>query len=152
MQADVRVQRADTVALETAVLTHGLPRPFNLQAALQMEDAVRSEGATPATIALLHGVPTVGLTCEELQQLAQETDTRKIARHNLTIAMALGWTGGTTVSATVLIAHRAACIPIMATGGIGGVHRGERHDISADLLTLAQTPICLLYTSDAADE
>ncbi|MCS7065127.1 MAG: pseudouridine-5'-phosphate glycosidase [Fimbriimonadales bacterium] len=150
MRADVRVQGSGAVALETAVLTHGLPCPFHLQAALQMEEAVRSVGATPATIALLKGVPTVGLTREELSQLAGQHEAHKIARHNLTLAIALGWTGGTTVSATLLIAHHAAKIPILATGGIGGVHRGGRHDVSADLLTLAQTPMLVVCSGAKA--
>jgi len=134
------VQGAGTVALETAVLTHGLPPPLNLSTMLQMADAVRAVGAMPASIAVLQGVPTVGLTPEELHALAQQTDAHKIARHNLTLAIALGWTGGTTVSATLLIAHHAARLALMATGGIGGVHRNDRYDISADLFTLAQTP------------
>ncbi|MEN3000594.1 MAG: pseudouridine-5'-phosphate glycosidase [Armatimonadota bacterium] len=150
MRADIRVPETGAVALETAVLTHGLPRPLNLQAALQMEEAVRAAGAIPATIALLKGVPTVGLTREELHWLAQQPDVPKIARHNLTLAIAQGWTGGTTVSATLLIAHRAARIPILATGGIGGVHRGERHDVSADLLTLAQTPMLVVCSGAKA--
>lgn len=150
MQADVRVRGIGAVALETAVLTHGLPRPLNLNAVLQMEEAVRTAGATPATIALLNGVPIVGLSPEELRQLAQQPNAHKIARHNLTLAVALGWTGGTTVSATLLIAHYAAQIPMMATGGIGGVHRGERRDVSADLLTLAQTPMLVVCSGAKA--
>jgi pseudouridine-5'-phosphate glycosidase len=150
MEADVRVQSAGVVALETAVLTHGLPRPLNLQALLQMESAVREAGAIPATIALLKGVPTVGLTVEELRMLAQVPNPHKIARHNLSLATALGWTGGTTVSATMLIASHGAHIPIMATGGVGGVHRGNRADVSADLFTLAQTPMLVVCSGAKA--
>jgi len=150
MEADVRVYGAGVVALETAVLTHGLPRPDNLQASLQMEEAVRAAGAIPATIALLKGVPTVGLNPEELSLLAQEPTPYKIARHNLPLATALGWTGGTTVSATLLIAYHAARITIMATGGIGGVHRSHRADVSADLFTLAQTPMLVVCSGAKA--
>ncbi len=150
MQAEVRVQGAGAVALETAVLTHGLPRPFNLEAGQKMEEAVRAEGVTPAAIALLKGVPIVGLTREELHALAKQPHPHKIARHNLTLATALGWTGGTTVSATALIAHRSAQIQVMATGGIGGVHRGNRSDVSADLITLAQTPVLVVCSGAKA--
>jgi pseudouridine-5'-phosphate glycosidase len=150
MDADVRVHGSGAVALETAVVTHGLPRPLNLEVALEMAAAVREEGATPASIAILGGVPTIGLTQQELQHLAQLSDVRKIARHNLMPAVALGWTGGTTVSTTLLIAHHAAQIPIMATGGIGGVHRGEGHDVSADLFTIAQTPMLVVCSGAKA--
>jgi pseudouridine-5'-phosphate glycosidase len=150
MEAEVRAFGTHVVALETAFLTHGLPRLHNLHAALEMEEAVRAAGAIPATIALLKGIPTVGLTPEELSQLAQEPNPHKIARHNLTLAIALGWTGGTTVSATMLIAHHAARIPVMATGGVGGVHRGNRADVSADLFTLAQTPMLVVCSGAKA--
>ncbi len=150
MQLSVRVEGKGAVALETAVLTHGLPRPVNLETVLAMESAVRSAGATPATIGVLDGTPVVGLNREELERLAREENARKIARHNLSLTIALGWTGGTTVSATLLIAARVPALQVMATGGIGGVHRDTRWDVSADLLTLARTPMLVVCSGAKA--
>ncbi|KAK0567144.1 hypothetical protein OC844_000389 [Tilletia horrida] len=140
------------VALESTIITHGLPPPLNLKTALACEDAIRKEGAVPATIALLDGVAHVGLDRAQLERLA-EAATRakkdkaaviKASRRDLAPVLALGagTIGGTTVSGTMVLAHHAG-IPIFATGGIGGVHRGAETtmDISADLTELARTPV-----------
>ncbi|KAK0538575.1 hypothetical protein OC842_001268 [Tilletia horrida] len=140
------------VALESTIITHGLPPPLNLKTALTCEDAIRKEGAVPATIALLDGVAHVGLDRAQLERLA-EAATRakkdkaaviKASRRDLAPVLALGagTIGGTTVSGTMVLAHHAG-IPIFATGGIGGVHRGAETtmDISADLTELARTPV-----------
>lgn len=130
------------VALESAVITHGLPAPYNLHAAHQMQAAVQSAGATPYIVALLDGTPRVGITEVELHTLAHYPAPAKVALHNLGIATAMRWTGGTTVSATVYLAHQAG-LCVMATGGIGGIHRDGR-DISSDLPTLARTPMLVV--------
>ncbi len=131
------------VALESAVITHGLPRPANIEIARQMEAQVSSAGARPATVAVLEGEIRVGLSPEDLERLALALDTRKVSRRDLGIVTAQGGNGGTTVSATLHIAQ-AAGIRVLATGGIGGVHRGTTGDISADLPELAQTPMAVV--------
>lgn len=132
------------VALESTVITHGLPRPQNLQLAQDMEAAVRSAGATPATIAVLDGAVHVGLTAAELERIAlHEEGMRKISRRDFGIALARGESGGTTVAGTALVANLAG-IRVFATGGIGGVHRGSNFDISADLLELGRTPVVVV--------
>lgn len=136
------------VALESAVITHGLPYPRNLESARRMQEAVRASGATPCTVAVLRGTPCVGITDSELELLAQDPVPSKIALHNLGIACAMQLTGGTTVAATIYIAHHAG-IEVMATGGIGGVHRDGR-DISGDLPTLARTPIIVVCSGAKA--
>jgi len=138
----VRVTSGARVALESAVITHGLPYPQNLESARRMQTAVQESGVTPCTVAVLAGVPCVGIADSELEGLAQYPAPSKIALHNLGIARAMQLTGGTTVAATVYLAHRAG-IEVMATGGIGGVHR-DGHDISGDLPTLARTPILVV--------
>jgi pseudouridine-5'-phosphate glycosidase len=130
------------VALESAVITHGLPRPHNLEAARAMQHAVRDAGATPHIVAVLHGTPCIGVSDAELESLAEYPAPSKIALHNLGIACAMRLTGGTTVAATVHLAHHAG-IAVMATGGIGGVHRDGR-DISGDLPVLARTPMLIV--------
>jgi len=130
------------VALESAVITHGLPRPHNLDTARAMQHAVRESGATPRFVALLSGTPCVGMSEAELEWLAEYPAPSKIALHNLGLARAMRLTGGTTVAATVHLAHQAG-ITVTATGGIGGVHRDGR-DISSDLPTLARTPILVV--------
>jgi pseudouridine-5'-phosphate glycosidase len=130
------------VALESAVITHGLPRPHNLKAARAMQHAVREAGATPHIIAVLRGMPCIGLSDAELEWLAEYPAPSKIALHNLGIARAMRLTGGTTVAATIHLAHQAGIV-VMATGGIGGVHRDGR-DISGDLPTLARTPMLIV--------
>ena len=134
---------AAVVALESTVIAHGLPRPHNLTAARALEDEVRQAGAVPATIAVLDGVPKVGLRPNDLERLATEKDVRKCSRRDLPLAMARGESGATTVSATMLLAHRAG-IEVFATGGIGGVHRGHPHDVSADLDELGRTPVTVV--------
>lgn len=131
------------VALESAVITHGLPYPENLNIALGMEAEVRAEGVVPATTAVFHGHVCVGLTEEQLKSLAQGQGMRKLGARELAIAVVRGESGGTTVSATAHIAHQLG-IRVFATGGIGGVHRQPMYDISADLPKLAHTPIVLV--------
>ncbi len=131
------------VALESALITHGLAYPVNLETARELEAAIRSEGATPATIALLRGRISVGLDHEQLERLASRKDAHKCSLRDLGLAAARGWDGGTTVAATMWIAHRAG-IAIFATGGIGGVHRGHPFDVSADLPELARTPVTVV--------
>jgi len=131
------------VALETAVLTHGLPRPTNLEAVQSMAAAVRSEGAIPAVIAVICGCLHVGLDPATLALLAEDHDADKLGARDLGGALACGRSGGTTVSGT-LVGARLAGIRVFATGGIGGVHRGwqDHRDVSSDLEELARTPCC----------
>ncbi len=131
------------VALESALITHGLPRPLNAEVAREIQAAVRAEGALPATVAVLDGEPRVGLTPADLDRLAEDPAARKCATRDLPPALAAGGAGGTTVSATARIAH-AAGIAVFATGGIGGVHRGGGFDVSADLAELGRTPITVV--------
>lgn len=126
------------VALESAVVTHGLPLPQNIELARDMEAQVLTHGATPATIALLEGRIHIGLTDSELSRLGHMEGTRKISLRDFGIALASDLSGGTTVAATLFAAERAG-IRVFATGGIGGVHRGAPFDVSADLLQLART-------------
>jgi pseudouridylate synthase len=131
------------VALESTVITHGLPRPQNLELAQNMEQEVRAQGSVPATIAMLDGKVHIGLNPAELERLSNETHTRKISRRDFGIAIARKECGGTTVAAT-LIAASAAGIRVFATGGIGGVHRGSNFDISADLPELGRSPVVVV--------
>ncbi len=131
------------VALESTVIAHGLPRPLNLETALRLEQIVRSTGAVPATIAILKGKIHVGLDAEQLQHLAASDFIHKISRRDLAVAVASEWDGATTVAATIWIANQAG-IEVFATGGIGGVHRGNLPDVSADLPELACTPIMVV--------
>ncbi len=129
---------APVVALESTIITHGLPRPENLRAAVEFEQSVAESGAIPATIAVLDGVAHVGLEADELRQLTEATMVLKLSAQDLPLALAQGRTGGTTVAATSLLAAQAG-IRVFATGGIGGVHRGaaSTFDESADLQILA---------------
>ncbi|MCP4538217.1 MAG: pseudouridine-5'-phosphate glycosidase [Chloroflexi bacterium] len=131
------------VALESALITHGFAPPANLEIANQMQATVREEGALPATIAMLDGKPRVGLSDEELTRLASDRTARKVSLRDLSIVTAQGANGGTTVAATMHLAHRAG-IRVFATGGIGGVHRGHPEDVSADLLALASIPMVVV--------
>lgn len=131
------------VALESTVIAHGLPYPHNLETANKLEAAVRESGAVPATIAAFGGEFYVGLTADQIEQLATRKDIRKISRRDLAIAVAGRLDCATTVATTSFIAHRAG-IKVFATGGIGGVHRGYSSDISADLPELARTPISVV--------
>jgi pseudouridine-5'-phosphate glycosidase len=128
------------VALESTVIAHGLPFPENLDTARRMEHAVRDSGAVPATIALLEGIPTVGLSDNQLKHFAKSDNIRKASIRDLAVVSSMRLDGATTVASTMYIAHRAG-IGVFATGGIGGVHRGGKSDVSADLPVLAATPM-----------
>lgn len=130
------------VALESAFLSHGLPWPINLQTALAMQEIIESEGTVPAMVGMISGKAKVGLSREETEALAQGKGIHKVSTRDLAIATAQGWTGGTTVSASVYIAYKAG-LAILATGGIGGIHL-DKTDISPDLPQLAQTPILVI--------
>ena len=131
------------VALESTVIAHGLPRPQNLETARRLEQIVREAGAVPATIAILNGQLHVGLTSDEIHFTAENDEIRKISIRDLPIAVALAWNGATTVAATSWVAQRAG-IKVLATGGIGGVHRGSLPDVSGDLPALATTPLVVV--------
>ncbi|GII83183.1 pseudouridine-5'-phosphate glycosidase [Sphaerisporangium siamense] len=133
------------VALETTIISHGLPRPRNLRVALELEELVRRAGAVPATIAVLDGVARVGLDKDMLERVATEDGLRKLGFRDLPLAAALSASGATTVSATAFLAARAG-IRVFATGGLGGVHRGwtTDQDESADLDMLAKTRITVV--------
>lgn len=133
------------VALESTLITHGLPYPKNVNTALAMEVAVRDSSAIPATIAILEGQITVGITPADIEALARMPahEVRKCSRRDLAIATALGCNGATTVAGTMIIA-RMAGIKVFATGGIGGVHRGQPHDVSADLSEFGRTPVTVV--------
>jgi pseudouridine-5'-phosphate glycosidase len=143
--AAARAAGRPVVALESTIIAHGMPWPQNLETAREVEDVIRAEGAVPATIAVIGGRIRVGLTAEELQQLAQSPDAMKLSRRDLPFAIATGRLGATTVAATMICAHLAG-IEVFVTGGIGGVHRGghESFDISADLQELARTPVAVV--------
>lgn len=133
------------VALESTIITHGMPFPQNLETAQRVENEIRTHGATPATIALMDGQIRVGLDTETLTALAQTTDARKVSRADMAACLTAGQTGATTVAATMICA-RLAGIDVFATGGIGGVHRGAESsfDISADLIELSQTAVTVV--------
>jgi pseudouridylate synthase len=133
------------VALESTLITHGLPYPANFETALAMEKAVREAGAVPATIAVLKGNITAGLSIDDVERLAKaESGTvRKCSRRDLPIAAGLGQDGATTVAGTMIVAAMAK-IRVFATGGIGGVHRGHPFDVSADLQELGRTPVTVV--------
>lgn len=139
------------VALESTLITHGLPFPLNLETALAMESAARAAGAIPATIALLGGDVTVGVSAAQLERLAKAPagSVRKCSRRDLPICIARRQDGATTVAATMIIAEQAG-IKIFATGGIGGVHRGQPQDVSADLTELGQTPVAVVCSGAKA--
>ena len=134
------------VALESTVITHGLPYPQNVETAVLMETAVREGGALPATIGIINGEIIVGLSQEQMDYLGKlaGTDTvRKCSRRDLPLVLAAGGDGSTTVAGTMIIAHLAG-IEVFATGGIGGVHRGHPFDVSADLMELGRTPVTVV--------
>lgn len=132
------------VALESTLIAHGLPWPANLETARESEDAVRAGGATPATVAVWHGTPTVGLTAGQIEELARAPGVLKASRRDLGAAVGLKQLAATTVSATMALAH-AAGVRVFATGGIGGAHGGEQPwDISADLTELGRTPVLVV--------
>jgi pseudouridine-5'-phosphate glycosidase len=131
------------VALESTVITHGLPRPLNLDLARRMEAEIASKEVQPATIAALDGDIYVGLTANALERLAVDTQVEKFSRRDLGIARAKKLSGGITVAGSIFIAHSAG-IQVFATGGIGGVHRGDTGDISADLPELTRIPVAVV--------
>ena len=143
--ADALNEGRPVVALESTIITHGMPSPTNLETARAVEAEVRGAGAVPATIAVSDGRLRVGLDGTALEALSTARDVLKVSRADLAVALATGATGSTTVAAT-MIAARAAGIAAFATGGIGGVHRGAARsfDISADLDELAQTPVIVV--------
>ena len=133
------------VALESTIITHGMPFPQNIEVARGVEDVVRQNGAVPATIAVMNGTLHIGLNGDQLDALGQAKNVAKLSRADMAACIAIGGTGATTVAAT-MIGARLAGISVFATGGIGGVHRGAEHsfDISADLHELAQTPVTVV--------
>jgi pseudouridine-5'-phosphate glycosidase len=146
--AEVRAARAagrPIVALESTIITHGMPFPENLTTAQSVEATIRAEGAVPATIAVDAGRIVVGVEAALLESLARHSEVVKASRRDLAALLALGRTGGTTVAAT-MIAAALAGIAVFATGGVGGVHRGaeDTFDISADLHELASTPVTIV--------
>ena len=143
--AEAHAKGAPIVALESTIITHGMPFPQNVDTARLVESEVRAHGATPATIAILDRQIHVGLTDPQLDALGQATNVAKLSRADLAACLAAGGTGATTVAATMICAHLAG-IKVFATGGIGGVHRGAEtsFDISADLRELAETPVTVV--------
>jgi pseudouridine-5'-phosphate glycosidase len=143
--AEAKAAGLPIVALESTIITHGMPYPGNLDMARSVENIIRAEGAVPATIAVINGLLHIGLEDDQLQQLAQTPDAMKLSRADLAFAIAEGRTGATTVAATMISAARAG-IRVFATGGIGGVHRKaeETFDISADLEELSRTAVIVV--------
>ncbi|MEM9788661.1 MAG: pseudouridine-5'-phosphate glycosidase [Pseudomonadota bacterium] len=143
--ATARAKDAPLVALESTIITHGMPFPKNVETARLVEDNIRAAGATPATIAVLDGSLHIGLETDQLDALGQAQNVAKLSRADMAACIAMGGTGATTVAATMIAAHLAG-IHVFATGGIGGVHRGAESsfDISADLQELAQTPVTVV--------
>lgn len=134
------------VALESTIISHGMPYPKNVETALRVEDAVRECGAIPATIAIINGVPTVGCTKEEIEHLGKAgLSVTKVSRRDIPIVASKGLNGATTVAGTMIFASLAG-VKVFATGGIGGVHRGAERtmDISADLEELSNTNVCVV--------
>ena len=141
--AAAKSQGRPIVALESTIISHGLPRPINLEVALEVEDIVRSHGATPATIAIIDGEIFVGLEYEQLYRIANDENIVKASTRDLAIVCADGKSAATTVAATSHIAHLAD-VEVFATGGLGGVHRGHVYDESADLTELAKTKVIIV--------
>ncbi|MFY1707781.1 pseudouridine-5'-phosphate glycosidase [Tritonibacter scottomollicae] len=152
--AEVETARAEgkpIVALESTIITHGMPYPQNVEVAAQVEDDIRAAGAVPATTAVIDGTLHVGLEADTLQSLGLAEGVAKLSRADFAACLATGGTGATTVAAT-MIAARIAGISVFATGGIGGVHKGAEtsFDISADLLELAQSPVTVVAAGPKA--
>ncbi len=149
--ADALARNRPVVALESTIITHGMPFPQNVETARLVEATVREHGAIPATIAVLEGRLHVGLSDANLDRLAQMDDVAKLSRADLATCIALGQSGATTVAATMIAAHLAG-IRVFATGGIGGVHKGAEttFDISADLRELAETPVTVVAAGPKA--
>lgn len=143
--AAARAAGTAIVALESTIITHGMPFPQNVETARIVEQDVRDSGATPATIAVMNGVLHIGLEADQLDSLGQASNVAKLSRADMAACIAMGGNGATTVAATMIAADLAG-IHVFATGGIGGVHRGAEtsFDISADLHELAQTPVTVV--------
>lgn len=143
--SDALARGLPVVALESTIITHGMPYPQNVEAARAVENEIRAAGAVPATIALFDGLIHVGLTEAELEALGRAEDVMKVSRADFAACLTLGRVGATTVAATMIAAEMAG-ISVFATGGIGGVHRGAEttFDISADLKELARTPVTVV--------
>ncbi|SDK44474.1 pseudouridine-5'-phosphate glycosidase [Lentzea albidocapillata subsp. violacea] len=143
--ATALAENRPVVALESTILSHGLPAPRNLTVAARLEKVVREAGAVPATIAVLDGVPRIGLSSSELDRVCNAGDLVKLSLRDLGPAYALGRSGATTVASTTALAHQAG-IRVFGTGGLGGVHRGAREtwDVSADLDVVATTPVLIV--------
>jgi len=133
----------DVVALESTVITHGLPFPQNEEIAFALEDEIRNNACQPATVGMLNGELVIGLDQQQIHQLATAEKARKISQRDYGISMAAGLHGGTTVAGTIIAAHQAG-IKVFATGGIGGVHRGSVFDVSADLQVLSRYPMIVV--------
>ncbi len=149
--AAAKVRGAPIVALESTIITHGMPFPGNLEMARSVETIIREQGAVPATIAVIEGILHIGLEDAQIAALAQMTGVMKLSRADIAFALAERRSGATTVAATMIAASRAG-ISVFATGGIGGVHRGaeESLDISADLEELARTPVIVVSAGPKA--
>ena len=143
--AQARANGAPIVALESTIITHGMPFPQNVETAKRVEAEIRAHGAVPATIAIMGGQILIGMTDAQLDALGQASHVAKLSRADLAACLAMGDIGATTVAATMICAHLAG-IKVFATGGIGGVHRGAEtsFDISADLMELAATPVTVI--------
>ena len=148
---EAKADGAPIVALESTIITHGMPYPQNLETARRVEEEVVKAGAVPATIAVLEGVLHIGLEAQELEDLAQRKDVAKLSRADMAACMARQGSGATTVAATMIAAQNAG-IEVFATGGIGGVHKGaeDSFDISADLQELAQTAVTVVAAGPKA--
>ena len=140
-----RAANTPIVALESTIITHGMPYPQNVETARRVEAVIRENGATPATIAVMNGTLHIGLSDAELESLGQATDVAKVSRADIAACLASGGIGATTVAATMIAANLAG-ISVFATGGIGGVHRGAENsfDISADLYEFTHTPVTVV--------
>lgn len=140
-----RKSGSPVVALESTIITHGMPYPQNVETARKVEAEVRKAGAVPATIAVINGALCIGLSDQQLENLGQASDVAKLSRGDFAACIAAGKTGATTVAATMIAANLAG-INVFATGGIGGVHRGAENsfDVSADLRELAHTPVSVV--------
>lgn len=143
--ADALAEGRPVVALESTVISHGLPKPDNVETALAMEAAIRASGAVPATIGLIDGAIRIGLSLAEIERFASTPGIAKVSRRDMAAVLAARGLGATTVAGTMIAAHLAG-IRIFATGGIGGVHRGAESsmDVSADLMELARTPVMVV--------
>lgn len=138
-------QRQPVVALESTIISHGMPYPQNVHTALAVEEQVRAHGACPATLGILRGQPVIGMTAQEIEEFGRRPGVVKVSRRDLPVVMARGLWGATTVAGTMILAERAG-IEVFVTGGIGGVHRGasQTFDISADLQELARTNVTVV--------